>query len=121
MSAMTRALLIALLPAVAALSSSGCFLAAVAGAGAEGGYVAGQKDRSASQTMEDQLIHTKVKAALLAAEGVPSGRVDVTVREGVVTLRGLLDDDGERRRALAAARVQGAKKIVDGLVVSPRK
>lgn len=105
--------------AVAAASSlSGCFLAVVGGAG-EAGYVAAQEDRSAGQTVSDQWIHTKVKTELIAASGVPSGRIDVKVRRGVVTLKGVVDDADQKQKALQAARgVTGVKGVVDKLYVT---
>lgn len=97
---------------------TGCFLAVVGGAGAEAGYVASQKDRSGGETMSDQWIHTKVKAALLAEKGVDSTNIDVDVYKGEVTLKGVLPSEQAKQSALrAAAGVAGVKKVSDRLFV----
>lgn len=104
---------------LAAGSQTGCFLAVVGGAGAEAGYVATQKERSAGETVSDQWLHTKVKSALLAEKGVHSGDIDVDVFKGEVTLKGVLPSEPSKKAALrAAAGVQGVKKVHDKLFVA---
>ena len=103
---------------VIASSQTGCFLAVVGGAGAEAGYVATQKDRTAGETVSDQWIHTKVKSVLLAEKGVASGDIDVDVFKGQVTLKGVLPSESAKKAALrAAAGVEGVKKVHDKLFV----
>ena len=98
---------------------SGCWLAVVGGAGAEAGYTAGQKERTAGETIDDQLLHTKVKSALLAASEVSSGKIDVTVRRGVVTLKGVLSSEAEKVKAISAAKdVSGVKQVVEKLFIA---
>lgn len=86
------------------------------GGAAEGGYVAGQKDRGAGETVSDQWIHAKVKAALLGEGRLRSGHINVDVDKSVVTLRGLAHTEEERRLALALARsIKGVKDVKDEL------
>lgn len=98
---------------------NGCFLLLAGGAGAEAGYTASQKDRTAGETVSDQWIHAKVKTVLVSENGVPSGKIDVTVRRGVVTLTGVLSSSEQKGKALAAAReVKGVKSVVDKIFIS---
>ncbi|MFA6316312.1 MAG: BON domain-containing protein [Elusimicrobiota bacterium] len=100
-----------------AASLSGCFWLAVGAAG-EAGYVASQDERTAGQTFSDQWIHTKVKADLVASE-VPSRKLGIKVRKGVVTLKGVVDTGEEKERAVSTARgVSGVKSVVDKIFVA---
>jgi hyperosmotically inducible periplasmic protein len=108
-----------LLIALVALSQSGCWWLLVGGGAAEGGYIAGQDDRKAGETVSDQLLHTRVKAALLGASGVPSTRINVDVHKGLVRLKGVVDNADQKSKAIAAARgVSGVKGVVDKLFIS---
>ena len=102
----------------ASLSMNGCFWVAVGGAAGEGGYIAAQDDRTAGETVSDQLVFTKVKTALATASNIRSGNIEVIVRRGVVTLKGVLSSQDEKRRAIATAKgVDGVKRLVDKLYV----
>lgn len=102
-----------------ALGLNGCWWVLVGGTGAEAGYVAGQKDRSTGEVMSDQWIHTKVKAELLATEGVPSNAISVSVHKGLVRLKGVVPTAKAKSDAIAAARaVKGVRDVVDKLFVS---
>ena len=104
---------------VLAASLNGCFLLLAGGAGAEAGYTASQKDRTAGETVSDQWIHTKVKTVLMSESGVPSGKIDITVRHGVVTLKGVLSSSEQKSKALSAAKeVKGVKNVVDKIFIS---
>lgn len=112
-----RSLLPALVIASAASSLGGCFWLLVGGGGAEAGYVAGQKDRTAGETMSDQWILTKVKSGLVASKA-KARNINVDVLKGVVTLRGFVGSSEERKAALEAARgVKGVSRVVDKLQV----
>jgi hyperosmotically inducible protein len=106
--------------AVLAGGETGCLWLAVGGtAGGEGGYVASQDKRTAGETVDDQLLFTKVKAALLGASKVSSGKITVSVRRSVVTLKGVVDSREEKDKALAAAKdVSGVKGVVDKLFIA---
>ncbi|OGR49498.1 MAG: hypothetical protein A2X40_11250 [Elusimicrobia bacterium GWC2_65_9] len=98
---------------------NGCFLLVVGGAGAEAGYVATQDKRSSGETVSDQWIHAKIKSELIAASGVPSDRVDIKVRKGEATLKGVLDTAEQKAKVLNVARgVKGVRQVVDKLVVA---
>ncbi|MBI4676908.1 MAG: BON domain-containing protein [Elusimicrobia bacterium] len=107
-----------LLLAACAASMHGCWWVVAGTAGAEAGYVAVQDDRSAGQTVSDQWIHAKVKAELVTSS-VKSRNLSIKVRKGVVTLKGVLDSEAEKERALAVARgVTGVKNVVDKIFVA---
>lgn len=104
----------------ASLPLGGCFLAVVGGAGAEAGYVGAQKDRKAGETMSDQWIHSKAKAALLANGKVRSGDINVDVFKGVVTLRGFVRTAEQRREAVETVRkIKGVVSVDDKLALTP--
>lgn len=102
---------IRLLPLLAlCLGTGGCFWLAV---GAEGGYVAGQK-QSAGATVSDQWITTKTKSALIADGDVKARNINVDTDAGVVTLRGFVFSAHEAERAVTIARsIKGVKSVVN--------
>jgi len=68
----------------------------------------------------DAWITTKVKAALITAEGVPSSSVHVDTVDGLVTLHGSVGTASEKANAEAAARsVQGMREVRNLLQVVP--
>jgi osmotically-inducible protein OsmY len=96
---------------------NGCLIAA-AGVGAEAGYVAGQTDRTASETLTDQYIVTAIKAKLLANSRVPGMDINVDSDKGIVTLRGALEREEEIVTALEIARnTDGVKDVRSKLVL----
>ena len=69
----------------------------------------------------DKALATKIREALEQALGAGATRIDVTVKNGAVTLWGSVDDDDERARMLDLARkvpgvtsVQNKLQIVTG-------
>jgi len=68
----------------------------------------------------DADVALAVESRLLRADGIRAHRVDVSVREGVVTLAGVVDSLRAKERAvdLAATR-QGVRAIVDRVAVEP--
>ena len=102
----------------AALSSGGCFWVAVGGAAGEGGHIAAQDDRTAGETVSDQLLFTKIKTSLATASNIHFGNIEVTVRKGVATLRGVLPTHDEKSRAVSTVKsLQGVKGVIDKLHV----
>lgn len=100
-----------------ALNLSACWVA-VAGAGAEAGYVATQDDRTTKETLNDQFLVTAVKTKLLATKKVPALDINVDSFKGAITLRGALRTDEQIQLALDAARsVNGVKSVESKLVV----
>lgn len=69
---------------------------------------------SSSQPVTDTWITTKVKSELASTKGVSSTDISVTTVDGVVTLTGVLANDTDAKKAVAAARsVKGVRKVDD--------
>ena len=96
---------------------SGCWVAA-AGAGAEAGYVASQSERSAGETIDDQVLVTRVKTKLLADAQVSGMAINVDSYKGMVTLKGFVKSHHEADRAIELAKeVNGVKSVKSRLIV----
>ncbi|BAC91225.1 BON domain-containing protein [Gloeobacter violaceus] len=77
-----------------------------------------QTGRNLQRTAGDTAIVTKVKGILAADPLVQSFAIDVQSSEGVVTLRGEVKNDAQRRRALEDAQsVKGVVQVVDQLTL----
>ncbi len=73
-------------------------------------------DRSMGTVMGDQMIETKVNAALMSDQGTDAGDIDVEVRDGVVQLSGFVSSDVEKERAGEIAKgVKGVKDVHNSL------
>lgn len=74
--------------------------------------------RSIGRAVDDTVLGTRIKAALVKAPGIRSWNIDVDVRNAVVTLTGIVAGAEERRRAIAIARdTEGTRQVVDNLKV----
>jgi hyperosmotically inducible periplasmic protein len=70
--------------------------------------------------LDDTVLVSRVKAALLDASDVKSGQINVEARGGIVQLGGFVTGEKMKKRALAVARgVRGVKQVVDALFVKP--
>lgn len=99
------------------LSLSGCWLA-LAGAGAEAGYVAAQDDRTALETLADQRITATIKTKLLADPQVSGLNINVDTFKKSVTLKGFVKNDAEADKAVALARsTEGVVGVNPRLVI----
>lgn len=101
------------------LSLIGC---AVSGCGigtaSDAGYVGSPPQRSAGDTLDDQLIVTKIKSELLADPEVSGLNINVDSFKGIVTLRGVTKTGHEADRALyLAQRTSGVREVRSKLVV----
>lgn len=77
--------------------------------------------RAATEVLRDGLVLTAVKAQLTALDPDSATSLGVSVRDGVVLLRGTVRDRGALTRDVAAARkVSGVKQVVADLRVDPR-
>ena len=91
-------------PALLALALAGC-------AGTS-------KQESTGELIDDSVITTKVKAALVKDPVVSALAVSVETRKGIVVLSGFVDNESQARRAAeVAAGVQGVVSVKSGLVV----
>jgi hyperosmotically inducible periplasmic protein len=70
--------------------------------------------------LDDTVLVGKVKTALIDADDVKSGQINVEARGGIVQLGGFVTSAGMRDRALAVAKgVSGVKRVDDALFVKP--
>ena len=71
--------------------------------------------------LDDTALSTKVKTALMDADDVKSGQINVEVRGGIVQLGGFVTSTGMRDRAMAIAKgVTGVKGVDDAMFVKPK-
>jgi hyperosmotically inducible protein len=72
--------------------------------------------RSAGEVIDDGVVTTKVKAALVADTSVKAHEINVETREGVVQLSGFVDStDAKSKAAELAGRVAGVKEVHNDL------
>ncbi|WON73391.1 BON domain-containing protein [Nitrosospira sp. Is2] len=70
------------------------------------------------EKIDDGIITTKVKGALVAESGVDSGDIAVVTRDGEVQLSGFVKDQSQIERATQVARsVEGVKNVINELSV----
>lgn len=75
---------------------------------------------TAGQYIDDTTVGTKTKAALVENKTVSALDINVEVYKGMVQLSGFVDSESEKAAALAAAgKVEGAKQVLDAIVVLP--
>jgi len=81
-----------------------------------------QQARRQSNKMIDQQISDAIEDELLFDRAVPATKIDITARNGVVTLSGRVSDlMAKRRAARIAETVKGVRSIVNNIDVSPAK
>ena len=68
---------------------------------------------SAREVVDDTLITTKVKTALIAEKGIDSGKISVETEKGKVMLSGDVKSPDQRQRAEGIARQVAGVKHVD--------
>jgi len=74
--------------------------------------------RSIGRAVDDTVLGTRIKAALMKAPGIRSWNVDVDVNDGVVTLTGVVGSAAQRERVVAIARdAEGTRRVVNNLTV----
>ncbi len=76
-------------------------------------------DKSAGQTVDDSTLASKTKAALIENQAVPGRDINVEANKGRVLLGGMLENDAQKKAALATAAgaAGGSANVIDGLVV----
>ncbi len=76
--------------------------------------------RAATDVLRDGVIIAALKAKLTAEDPDSAMTLGVASRDGVVTLRGSVRDEGAHRRDVAAAKtVPGVKRVVDDIRIDP--
>jgi len=87
--------------------------------GAEAGERVATAINRAGEAVSDAGLTAKIKSKMALDDTIPASRIDVDTREGVVTLRGQVQSEAGRARALALAReTHGVTRVVDELTVA---
>ena len=73
----------------------------------------------AGQAVDDAVLTTKVKTALLAEEGLDAGAISVSSEKGVVTLRGNIPAAQITRADAVARKVEGVQEVINALAAPP--
>lgn len=77
---------------------------------------AGTEPRTAGEVVDDTVITTKVKAALVAEPNLKAGDINVDTHDGEVMLSGYVDTQDQIDRAVTIARgVEGVKTVTNKL------
>jgi len=75
---------------------------------------------TAGQAIDDTTVAARTKAALAENKAVSALDLNVEVYKGMVQLSGFVDSEAAESAALATAReVEGAKKVLDAIIVHP--
>lgn len=70
----------------------------------------------------DDRIFDQVRMRLATDQDVKGGAFDVTVKDGVVTIKGRVDTEkGKNRATKLAKKVKGVKEVDNELIVGPPK
>jgi hyperosmotically inducible protein len=78
----------------------------------------GHTDRSAGEVVDDGVVTTKVKAALVAEPTTKARDITVVTREGIVQLSGFVDSPAEKATAAEVAHgVAGVKEVRNDLQI----
>jgi hyperosmotically inducible protein len=78
----------------------------------------GHTDRSAGEVVDDSVVTTKVKAALVAEPATKARDITVVTREGIVQLSGFVDSATEKETASEVAQgVAGVKEVRNDLQI----
>jgi hyperosmotically inducible protein len=77
-------------------------------------------EKTVGAVIDDSLLTTKVKAALIANPTTKARQINVETLRGVVQLSGFVDSDAEKKEASnVAASVTGVKDVHNELAVKP--
>lgn len=75
----------------------------------------------AAEAVSDDHLYDQVRLRLASDRDVGSARIEVTVKDGVVTLRGTVPKEKLRQKAeKLARRVKGVRAVVNEIQIAPR-
>jgi osmotically-inducible protein OsmY len=114
-------LLSGFVPDQAAKDASGKVAKGVSGVKEVRNQIAVHPKTSMGTKLDDTTLSASVKTALMDADDVKSGQINVEVRGGIVQLGGFVTSIGMRDRAMAIAKgVKGVKRVDDAMFVKPK-
>ncbi len=74
--------------------------------------------RSTGQTLDDGVVNSRVKAALIANDQTKARQIDVVVYRGDVQLNGFVDSDTAKMAAASTAKnIEGVKSVQNNLQI----
>jgi hyperosmotically inducible protein len=76
--------------------------------------------KSSEQPVTDTWITTKVKSELATTEGIKSGDISVTTKNGLVTLSGTVNSKAQVQKSVAVAKAVKGVRDVDSSALSSR-
>jgi hyperosmotically inducible protein len=80
---------------------------------------AAQSQRTIGNVVDDSTVAAQVKTALVGADNVPGGSINVEVHQGNVQLAAFVDSQDQIQAALEVARsISGVKSVRNSLVVA---
>ena len=72
----------------------------------------------AKDAVSDDMIYNNVRIKLASDQVVKGGALDVDVKDGMVTLKGSVEQDKQRDRAAKLAKgVKGVKQVVNNITI----
>ena len=72
------------------------------------------------KVLTDDMIYDQVRRKLANDADVKGGALDVTVKDGVVTLKGVLEKEHQKSKAeKLASKIHGVKKVVNEIRLGP--
>ena len=78
-------------------------------------------ETSVGTKLDDTMLTSKVKAALMDSADVKSGDMTVISEDGIVQLSGFVNSEGMKERAVKVTEsVSGVKRVDDALLVKPK-
>lgn len=84
------------------------------------GCASTQKQEGTGQYVDDSVITTKVKAAILGEPGLSSAEINVETFKGVVQLSGFVNSRADINKAVAVARrVGGVRSVKNDMRLKP--
>jgi hyperosmotically inducible protein len=80
--------------------------------------VAADASGTTGEAVDDAVVTTRVKAALIGDSATPARKIDVETDGGIVQLNGFVDSEAEKAQAATLAReVEGVKEVRNNLDV----
>jgi hyperosmotically inducible protein len=76
--------------------------------------------KSSQQPVSDTWITTKVKTELATTEGIKSGDISVTTKNGLVTLSGTVSSKAQVQKSIAVAKAVKGVRDVDSTALTSR-
>ena len=77
-------------------------------------------ERASEEPLDDSRINSAVQSKVFASEGLSSRNVEIATVDGVVTLKGVVENEAIKKTALSvAAEAEGVKQVNDQLTIDP--